>query len=116
MLPWTYGNLTDAQFKTKLDQDRARLTAAKQEMVAASRKLDPALDVAGAIDVSASPVYAVQTFENEAAFETFKKDLMMIPSRRLFWKCAVRLCSPVPVQTPNTRFNRIQNLRFSTRV
>lgn len=75
VLPWTYGNLTDAQFKTKLDQDRARLTAAKQEMVAASRKLDPALDVAGAIDASASPVYAVQTFENEAAFETFKKGL-----------------------------------------
>lgn len=75
LLPWTYGNLTDAQFKTRLDQDRARFVAAKQEMVAASRKLDPALDIAGALDASGTPVYAVETFEDEKAFETFKEGL-----------------------------------------
>lgn len=75
VLPSTYGNLTDAQFKTKLDQDRARFVAAKQEMVVASRKLDPALDIAGALDVSGSPVYVVETFEDEKAFETFKNGL-----------------------------------------
>lgn len=75
VLPLGYSNLSDADFKTKLDQDRTKFTAARQEMVAASRKLDPALDIAGALDPSASPVYTVKTFETEKQFEEFADEL-----------------------------------------
>lgn len=74
VLPETYGDLNTAEFVAKKAADRLKVAAAKTAIAAASKLLDPEIDIAEAMNDSAVPVYGIKSFESEEEFEDFKEE------------------------------------------
>ncbi len=74
VLPEAYGDLNAAEFVAKKAADRLKVAAAKTAIAAASKLLDPEIDIAEAMNDSAVPVYGIKSFESEEEFEDFKEE------------------------------------------
>ncbi len=74
IFPEEYQGLDKAAFIAKKAADRLKVGAAKTAIAAASKLLDPEIDIAEAMNDSAAPVYGVKGFESEEEFEEFKQE------------------------------------------